>query len=182
MCAQSIDMRELVMSNQFFMNVSERAVAICKAEQERQIEGLSAVLSANNMVKDRELASELLDPEVLAVLAQDVDSEEVVEVFGDELPMLGEALQMNVSDCVRHRMSHSVDSGGTKLALSYGEKANKALDAHLKRSNKVRTYHGIEDIVLNKDGSLKAACKPKVSKAEKRKALQLKRLARKGSK
>ncbi|NRA49237.1 MAG: hypothetical protein HRU12_08890 [Phaeodactylibacter sp.] len=165
--------------------VEQRAVSIVKREQEREIEGLSSVLSANNMVKDRAAAAELLSPEVLAVLAEDVDSEEVIELLdieGGELPSLTEALTYNVASraCARHRRhdNRPADEAWTGYHLKYDD---KALNAYNKREINKARYFGIEDIVLNKDGSLKAACKPKLSKEEKRKLRFAKRMATKGA-
>ena len=162
-------------------NTEQRAVAICKREQERWNEGTSEWLSAGNMVKDREQVFRFGPPqEWQLVLLEGVDSEEVIEVFDPELSeQMEELLMYNVADCARHRMSYDFDSLEDHAAgMVYSEKANEALSNHLKRTSKQRTYHCIEDIVLNKDGSLKAACKPKKeTKREWRLRLQREKVA-----
>ena len=165
--------------------VEQRAVSIVKREQERWNEGTSEWLSAGNMVKDKEQVFKFGPPQGWQlVLLQQVDQEEVVDMgeggsFPSERWM--DAYHLDVADCVRHRRSVERKDAETLGHLKYGVKAQKALTQHLKSSSKERTYFGIEDIVLNKDGSLKAACKPQLSKEEKRKLRFAKRMATKGA-
>lgn len=158
-----------------------------------------AAISTNNYIKDRSLAAFMLDPEILEVLSdpqyhedrepgasksEESDmldmgwgfNEDSTYLDPDHEPLtdtMVTLLQFNVAKTERHRMT-SIQEDGTIGPNRYAEKANKALANHLKRTTKERKYHGIADLVLNKDGSVKGG-KGKTTQKQ-RKMTRLQRL------
>jgi len=162
----------------------------------------ASVISANNRIKDRQIASFMLSEELIKVLQMPVEGttntsdtsdmidlgwgfnedSTTVDINHDPLTDTLRTLEtMNVTGCDRHRMTLDSDIDSETLGrMYYSEKAKKAFNNHTKKTTKERKYHGIEDILLNKDGSLKAKAKAKKTQAD-RKMDRLARIAAKAA-